>query len=79
MEHKAITISSPVKVVDELFEYVEKTGINKCDPWLNIGGQPHGPELVPLELFSAQVLPQPYDVRYNWASLAARPMVATEG
>lgn len=68
VEHKAVVLGSPDKVVEELEEYSTTTGINNIICWFNLGGQPHAQVLSALQLFSDEVMPRLKDVAYDWST-----------
>lgn len=50
-------IGSPEKVIEDIQNYKEVTGLNNTILWMNIGGQPQQQVLKSMELFSEKVLP----------------------
>jgi alkanesulfonate monooxygenase SsuD/methylene tetrahydromethanopterin reductase-like flavin-dependent oxidoreductase (luciferase family) len=69
VEHGAIVLGSPQKVVEDLLEYNQRTGINNVICWFNIGGQPHAQALRAMRLFSDKVMPELAQV----STMALRP------
>jgi alkanesulfonate monooxygenase SsuD/methylene tetrahydromethanopterin reductase-like flavin-dependent oxidoreductase (luciferase family) len=68
VEHKAVVIGSPEKVLEELHEYAYTTGINNIICWFNLGGQRHAQVLNALGMFSSEVMPKLKDVGYDWST-----------
>ncbi len=58
LEHGALVVGSPEKVVEDLKEYSARTGINNVISWFSIGGQPQAQVLRGMQLFSEQVMPK---------------------
>jgi alkanesulfonate monooxygenase SsuD/methylene tetrahydromethanopterin reductase-like flavin-dependent oxidoreductase (luciferase family) len=57
VEHGSIVLGSPTKVIDELLEYNERTGIDNIICWFSLGGQPHDRVLGAMDLFAREVIP----------------------
>jgi alkanesulfonate monooxygenase SsuD/methylene tetrahydromethanopterin reductase-like flavin-dependent oxidoreductase (luciferase family) len=55
LTHGALVVGSPAKVIEDLAEYNERTGINRVICWFNVGGQPPDQTLRALELFAGEV------------------------
>jgi alkanesulfonate monooxygenase SsuD/methylene tetrahydromethanopterin reductase-like flavin-dependent oxidoreductase (luciferase family) len=62
LSHGSVVVGSPEKIVQELAEYNERTGINNIICWFNVGGQPHDQTLRTLEQFAGEVAPKLADV-----------------
>src|SRR5258708_2303816 len=71
VEHKAVVLGSPERVVEDLREYSALTGINNIICWFNLGGQPHAQVMSALRLFSEEVMPHLKDVGYDWSRWTA--------
>jgi alkanesulfonate monooxygenase SsuD/methylene tetrahydromethanopterin reductase-like flavin-dependent oxidoreductase (luciferase family) len=65
VNHGAITIGSPQKVLEDLHAYNERTHINNIICWVSIGGQPHDRVVHALELFGSEVMPHLADVEMH--------------
>jgi alkanesulfonate monooxygenase SsuD/methylene tetrahydromethanopterin reductase-like flavin-dependent oxidoreductase (luciferase family) len=62
LAHGSVVLGSPDKVVEDMHEYRERTGINKVICWFNVGSQPNAQVLSALELFANDVRPHLADV-----------------
>jgi alkanesulfonate monooxygenase SsuD/methylene tetrahydromethanopterin reductase-like flavin-dependent oxidoreductase (luciferase family) len=78
VEHKAVVIGSPEKILDELHDYSLTTGINNIICWFNLGGQPHTQVMNALELFCAEVMPKLKDHGYDWSTRTSEANAATQ-
>jgi alkanesulfonate monooxygenase SsuD/methylene tetrahydromethanopterin reductase-like flavin-dependent oxidoreductase (luciferase family) len=76
VEHKAVVLGSPEKVIDELRGYARTTGINNIICWFNLGGQPHGQTLNSMQLFSEEVVPELTDFGYDWSTWSSEDEAA---
>lgn len=63
LTHGSVVVGSPDKVVDELAEYNQRTGINNVICWFNVGGQPADQTLRAMEQFAGEVAPRLSDLR----------------
>lgn len=70
LAHGSVVLGSPEKVVEEMHEYRERTGINNVICWFNVGGQPNQQVLDALALFAAEVQPHLADANTD----ALRPV-----
>jgi alkanesulfonate monooxygenase SsuD/methylene tetrahydromethanopterin reductase-like flavin-dependent oxidoreductase (luciferase family) len=55
LTHGSVMVGSPAKLVEDLADYNERTGINKVICWFNVGAQPPEQTLRALELFAGEV------------------------
>jgi hypothetical protein len=79
VEHKAVVLGAPGKVLDELREYAVTTGINNIICWFNLGGQPHGQTLNSMQLFGQEVMPHLKDFGYDWSTWSGQDAAASDG
>jgi alkanesulfonate monooxygenase SsuD/methylene tetrahydromethanopterin reductase-like flavin-dependent oxidoreductase (luciferase family) len=75
IEHAAITVGSPEKVVEDLLAYNEQTCVNNVICWFSIGGQPRERVLHALHLFGTEVMPRLAKVERD--ALNPRPLTVS--
>jgi len=66
VEHQSVLLGSPEKMVEDLSDYCNRSGINNVICWLNMGGQPHGQVLNALEAFRTDVIPKVDNYLFDW-------------
>lgn len=62
LSHRSVLVGSPRKVLDDLQEYREFTGVNNVICWFNCGGQPQAQVLNAMTSFAADIMPTLEDV-----------------
>jgi alkanesulfonate monooxygenase SsuD/methylene tetrahydromethanopterin reductase-like flavin-dependent oxidoreductase (luciferase family) len=62
VEHGAIVLGSPEKVLEDLLEYNSVTGVNNVICWFSVGNQPHEQVMRAQEYFGADIIPNLRDV-----------------
>ncbi|MDT4933642.1 MAG: hypothetical protein QOK11_1534, partial [Pseudonocardiales bacterium] len=76
LSHGSVVVGSPEKIVEELSEYNERTGINKVICWFNVGGQPAAQTMRALEQFAGEVVPALSPVNTDGLRRPAAPSAA---
>ena len=66
VEHQAVMLGSPEKIVEDLADFCARSGIENVICWVNMGGQPHAQVLRALQCFGDEVLPQVKDISSDW-------------
>jgi alkanesulfonate monooxygenase SsuD/methylene tetrahydromethanopterin reductase-like flavin-dependent oxidoreductase (luciferase family) len=67
VEHQAVILGSPERVIDSLRDYCDRSGVNNVICWVNMGGQPHQQVLNALDIFGEQVIPALREQRFDWS------------
>jgi alkanesulfonate monooxygenase SsuD/methylene tetrahydromethanopterin reductase-like flavin-dependent oxidoreductase (luciferase family) len=57
VSHRSVILGSPEKVINDLGEYAEYTGMPNVIAWISCGGQPHGQVETAMRRFADEVVP----------------------
>jgi alkanesulfonate monooxygenase SsuD/methylene tetrahydromethanopterin reductase-like flavin-dependent oxidoreductase (luciferase family) len=66
VEHQSVLLGSPEKMVEDLADYCDRSGVNNVICWINMGGQPHQQVLDALETFGSSIIPRLDSHRFDW-------------